>query len=247
MHSMKGRTRRGFLGNMAKVSAFGVLGLWSGPIAAASRLSIPETPMILSRRLVRSLHDGKVISVERSWNVRFRMVENGIVITGEQLSVTVDAPAKLASIARIEEARSTAQLWPLRLSLDGKIVSSGVYTSREDIEAAIREGREIIRSSGGNDGHKALKLGYLSRLEQAGGSLLEKLPSDLFFPAGGESALVDVVELPGGVTGTLEVIYRSASAGHGAWLARAERQIMTRIGDDERLSSDAWRLDPPGP
>lgn len=245
MHSMKGRTRRGFLDSMAKVSAVGVLGLWSGPIASASRIAIPETPMILSRRLVRGLHDGKTITVERSWNVHFRMLGNGIVVTGEQLSARVDAPAKLAPIVRIEEARSTAQLWPLRLSSEGKIVSSGVYTSREDIEAAIRAGREIIRSSGASDGYKALKLGYLSRLEQAGGSLLEKLPSDLFFPAGGESALVDVVELPGGVTGTLEVIYRSASAGEGAWLARAERQITTRIGEDERLSSDAWRLDPP--
>ncbi len=200
--------------------------------------------MILSRRLVRSLHDGKSITVDRSWKVTFAARQSRIVVTGQQLSAHVDAPAKLAPIAQIEQFRSTAKMWPIELATDGRIISAGTYTQQRDIEAAIREGRAIIAASAGSDSYKKRKLGYLSQLEQTGGSLLEKLPSDLFFPAGAQSEVVDTVELPGGVTGTFEVVYTSVPAGEDSWLSRSERKVITRIGDDARQSSDSWQLDP---
>jgi hypothetical protein len=244
MHSIAGRTRRGFLGTIARGTLAGAIALGGGPALASTRLAIPEGPMILSRRLVRGLHDGKTITVDRSWKVWFAPREAGFAITGQQVSARVDAPGKLAPIAQIEQSRSTAKMWPIELADNGRIVTAGTYTEQRDIEAAIREGRAIIEASAGSDSYKARKLSYLSQLEQAGGSLLEKLPSDLFFPAGSASEVVDTVELPGGVTGTFEVIYKSVPAGEGSWLARAERRVTTRIGDDARQSSDSWQLDP---
>lgn len=244
MHSMAGRTRRGFLGSFARITAVGAIALGGGPALARSRVAVPDGPMILSRRLVRGLHDGKAIIVDRSWQVVFETRPAGIMVTGQQLSARVEAPSKLAPIAQIEETRSTAQMWPIELAHDGRILSAGTYTEQRDIDAAIREGRAIIEASTGSESDKVQKLGYLSQLEQAGGSLLEKLPSDLFFPAGAKSEVVDTVQLPGGITGTFEVVYTSIPAGENSWLARSERRVTTRIGNDARQSSDSWQLAP---
>lgn len=220
------------------------LGLGSGVkgALAQSGLAIPGGPMHLSRRLERGLGDGARIVVDRSWQVEFARHGRGIAIRGEQISAKVDAPAKLAAIAEIEETRSTADMWPILLSEEGLIVATGDYTRKEDVAAAVRSARSILADR--EQGAEALALHetYLAQLQKAGQTLLDQLPPDLFYPAGDARQTVEPVALPGGVTGEFALFYSSEKSLAGGWLAKASRKIVTRIGDDKRTSVDEWMM-----
>ncbi|MFL0355138.1 hypothetical protein ACI5KX_01560 [Erythrobacter sp. GH1-10] len=241
-NNMQGFARRTILGSSARAAFAGGLMLQGMPILAASGISIPAGSMRLTRRLERGLHDGASIVVERDWRVDFSRQGRGIAIDGTQISVRVDAPEKLAPLAKIEESRSTADMWPILLSEDGQILAAGEYTRDEDLAEAIRMAEKLIAQRKEPPEKKAQHREYLARMQQAGSSLFDQLPPDLFFPRGGNHETVREISLAEGLKGEFFISYSAETAAGRGWLAHARRRVITRIGDETRRSQEDWLL-----
>ena len=56
----------------------------------------PSRPMLYTRRLRRTMADGSAFEVSRSFSVRFVPAPQGYHVQGEQVDVSVSAPARLA-------------------------------------------------------------------------------------------------------------------------------------------------------
>jgi hypothetical protein len=69
--------------------------------------------------------DQSRLSVFRSWEVRFERSGLGVNVIGEASEVSVQASPTLAEIADAERERSTADMWPIRLSSAGLILTVG--------------------------------------------------------------------------------------------------------------------------
>jgi len=239
---MNAFSRRSALSGLIGISAVTGLLLSSSPARAQVSVSIPTMPMRLSRQLSQSLRDGAMLSVRREWRVEFLADASGISITGEQLDAQVDAPAPLASLAQIEQSRSTADMWPIMLSSGGRILETGTGVNEADFAAAIEEAERFITSSPLPASEQAVRLQHLSAMQNAGSSMLDQLPEDLFFPVGTPRRSVRELELPGGMIGEFEATYDAKASSQGGWLNHATRQIATRIGDSERIALERWTL-----
>lgn len=236
---MKPFTRRGALfGGSLLLGA----GLTPNIAQAQAAISAPSGPMRLSRMITRTLRGGAMLRVDRSWQIAFRPQGTGFSIMGEQLDAKVQAPPSLASLAAIEEARSTADMWPIMLSEQGEIVAAGSGIREEDLAAAIREAEAMIAEREVPASIREAQAQYLAQIQRTVNSLLESLPSDLFFPKMGPMRTVQTLELAEGVTGEFEIIYDAVPAQEGAWLGKAERQVITRLGDSRQRAIEEWTL-----
>ncbi|MCK0129715.1 hypothetical protein [Erythrobacter sp. F6033] len=236
---MDGISRRDFGVGLATT---GITLLTANSAFAATGISIPATPMLLSRKVTRGLGDGNSLSVYREWMIEFAIQGRGFSVSGTQTHAKVDAPENLAAIAQIEESRSTDKMWPILLSSDGQILGAGDFIREEDLAAAVQAAEHAISQ---NDQPAALQIQqkrYLAQMHQAGSSLTDQLPPDLFFPAGDKQDLVRTVNLPEGGVGEFSVSYKAKTATDGPWLSEAMRKITTRIGKDTRESSEEWHL-----
>lgn len=211
-------------------------------VLALSSVPLPTRPMLLKRRVERDLRDGARLVVTREWQAVFTPQGRGISVTGEQTSVSVEAPALLAPLAEIEESRSTDGMFPIMLDQTGMIMATGDAIEQQDLNAAISKARSMIRATSSDTASQSRRLAFLSQLQQAGSDVLEQMPKDLFFPAGNPVKNLRPLELPGGMTGEFEFSYIAEAAPDAPWLAQAERQIVTRIGKDERRSKELWTL-----
>ncbi len=222
------------------------LGAVPAAVFAQSSKALPSGPMRLTRLLERTLRGGAMLSVNRGWQVEFSRRANGntteIVIDGVQVGVNVSAPTALSSLATIEEGRSTDSMWPIRLTDAGTIVSAGSGATSEDIEAAIAQARAMIAARPIPASQIESQQQYLREMQRAGSSLLERLPSDLFFPFERPLHSLRSMELPSGLIGEFEVTYDARSSALGGWLQHAEREIVTRIGQSEQRAKEQWTL-----
>lgn len=231
------------LSRRTAISGLMAIGLLSGFAASAQgSLAMPSGPMRLVRRIERGLSGGAEIIVERAWNVRFSRQGRGMTITGEQSQVKVDAPAALSGLAQIEESRSTEAMFPILLSEAGVIIGAGTEILGEDIALAAKEAERMIAARPIGAEAKADQMRYLALLQQSAGKLLERLPPDLFFPTAPPRHTIEPVQLADGLSGEFEVSYDAQRAPGAAWLARAERVVVTRIGASERRSSEVWTM-----
>ncbi len=205
-------------------------------------LSIPTRPMRLTRIIERELRDGERLVVSREWQVVFSRQGRGLSINGEQIGAQVEAPAKLEPLAEIERTRSTEGMFPIMLDSSGMIMAAGDAIEQDDLDAAIRNAQSLILQTSVNANKRAERLAFLGQLQNAGGNVLQQMPRDLFFPRGEPVRTLRPLDLPGGATGEFEFTYIAQPAQDAAWLAQAERRIITRIGDDERQSAEVWTL-----
>ncbi|BDI59835.1 hypothetical protein [Qipengyuania nanhaisediminis] len=233
-------TRRGVLSTI--LVSGGALAFAPTALHAARAVRLPSGPLRLTRRIERDLVDGKQIIVERSWQVAFSPAGRDIAIHGQQLHARVDAPELLAPIAAIEESRSTDAMWPVILGPDGQIAAAGKDIADRDLAAVIREGEKILKARPMPETERSARLQYLSEMQRAGSSLLDRLPGDLFYPRLGPVRTVRSLEVPGGVTGEFELYYNAVPAYEHGWLDSAERIVTTRIGAYEQRACEYWQL-----
>lgn len=226
----------------AGAAAFSAAFTMPSALHARERLNIPANWMTLCRIIERELGDGRMLMVKRDWRVAFARDGIGAQISGQQIAVDVDAPEKLASLAAIERSRSTEGMFPITLSAEGLIQSAGRYTESDDIEAAVKEAEAILEQRGFGRDEAARRMRYIAQLQHASGSLLDQLPPDLFFPRNQSVTTVRPVELPGGAEGAFEMTYTAKTAPGVPWLESSERKVITRVGNDERLSREIWML-----
>jgi hypothetical protein len=120
------------------------------------------------------------------------------------------------ALADSERSRSTAGLWPIRLSAGGLILATGTGSA------------------------EAAGLGLPGR--PASAAVLERLPDDLFFPSLGPIRSVQAIELPGGLTGEFVVEYSARGVADAGWLDRAERRVTTRVAATRETAVERWLM-----
>ena len=242
---MAGSTRRTLLAGLVAAGTLGALGVAAPPLAADTGLRLPAGAMRLTRVLVRELGDGAAITVQRGWDVRFARQGRGIVVSGTQASVSVDAPPSLAELARIEEQRDTQAMFPVMLSDTGLILSGGGNAAApDDMTAALRAAERMIASRPQSEAQRANLRRHLAEIHRAGSGQFDSLPADLFFPAGTPVRRTETVALPGGLTGEFVLVWDARPVPGEGWLASGERLIVTRIEGLERRSREGWTLVP---
>ncbi|MDJ0978506.1 MAG: hypothetical protein QNI87_08205 [Erythrobacter sp.] len=211
-------------------------------LLAAQSVAWPSGTCTLTRRLSRGLRDGQAVVVTRSWRVTFAQQSRGVAVMGQQASVSVEAPPKLARLSQIERERSTHKMWPILLSPDGTIVAAGQLTTRASVNNAIKVAEAIFEEEGLSGDSAAQQARYLAQLQRAGSSLLDQLPGDLFCPSTTPFHDVRRVALPDGGYGEFEVNWRARAQEGSTLLDIARREVVTRIGESERRSSEDWSL-----
>lgn len=212
------------------------------PASALAALRLPRGPMRLTRRLERGMSRGAQLVVTREWTVQFTRQGAGIAVSGRQISAKVDAPDVVAAIAKIEEQRSTDGMFPILLSETGAIVAAGDYVAEQDEAKALQTAKDLIETHAISAATKADQLRALSILQSSFSSLLDQLPSDLFFPVSEPVKRVQTMDLSDGMTGEFELIYHAQGSEQGDWLKHAQREVITRIGDSERRSREVWSM-----
>ncbi|MEP3422523.1 MAG: hypothetical protein ABJN35_12365 [Erythrobacter sp.] len=242
-------SRRAAMGAFVAFGSAAALGLGPHTLFARSGLAIPPRPMRLFRRLERSLRGGASLSIERNWRIEFGYsADHGadgastISITGTQIDVAVDAPESLAALTAIERSRPTDQMWPIMLTSVGRIYAAGNGTRAADIAAAVDEARRMIEQRDIPDDERAAHQAYLMQMQRAGASLLDRMPGDLFYPSEEPRRSSQQINLPNGGVGQFEVLYTARCSTQGAWLAQADREVVTRIGQSESRAKEQWTL-----
>ena len=238
---MKPSTRRGALATVLGVGIAASF-LPARTFAQSAVLGLPDGPMRFSRKIIRSLSDGSKLQIERSWRLLFTRQGQGIAVSGDQISVEVDAPPSLAELATIEQARSTDAIWPILLSDQGRILAAGQGIDEDDLAKAGMMARSMIESRVQPRSDREAQLDYLGQLLAAGGSLLAQIPADLFFPTEAPMRLVRAVDLPDGLTGEFEVNYASNAVPGKGWLDHAAREVITRLEGTEMRMREEWQM-----
>lgn len=233
-------TRRVALGTFLGLGVAGTM--IPRTVFAQSPLELPAQPLALTRRIERSLRGGDHVRVERSWQVGFAHQGQGIAVSGSQTGVNVDAPPSLAPIAAIEQARSTADMWPILLTGSGLIVAAGSGSRDEDVSRAVRVAGDMIASRPVPAAQREREIAFLAQLARAGSSLLDRLPDDLFFPTIGPMRSVRSIDLPGGLRGEFELSYEATAVPGNRWLKSATREVVTRLGGSQQTAREEWIL-----
>lgn len=213
----------------------------SRAVAAGTLRMPPPGAFRLTRKLVRPLVDGRSLLVEREWSFGFERAGSGMRAAAFAQRCTVDAPAALAPLARMEEARSDDGPFPALLDPAGQIVSASAAprgASPEAIDSALA----ALRQAELRPQDHAQAQQFLTHLAGAAGAAVSAIPADLFFPVPGMQQDRRTIALPGGGEGLVEVHLCSTAQHASGLLDCIERTVSTRVGQDERTSSERWSL-----
>lgn len=221
--------------------ASGLAALPFSPLRAW-HLGKPHGACALTRRLSRGLRDGNAIVVTRSWRVTFNEQARGMAVAGEQISASVEAPPQLELLAKIEEERSTEGMFPILLGPDGTIMAAGQNTSRSSFDAAVETAQSLLQKGGFGEQRVQQQGAYMAQLQEAGSSILDQLPGDLFYPSSKPFHETKAVALPDGTKGAFELKWIASTQEGTRLLRTARREVITRIGQSERQSSEEWSL-----
>jgi hypothetical protein len=212
--------------------------------SAERRIDPPSGEMTFTRRLERALPGGSKLVVARSFAVRFAATPAGWSLSGEQVGVTVDAPARIAALAALERQRIETGLFPLALDRAGMIVGGPDAPPVVELEQAVAIVRRQIEAAGfAADERKELEA-FVRAVHDAGAKMTSEFPGDLFAPREQAVRAERELALPGGGAGTIEVSFTAVTDPTTGLMAEARREIVTAIADDRRLTREDWTLAP---
>ena len=211
---------------------------------AANAFNPPSTPMRLTRELSRELGDGAHIVVQRIWQVQFTDQDAGFSLEGEQVGVDVSAPQSLGMLAAIERGRTENAMFPIALDQYGLITAEQADGAPAQIDQAILQARRQIDAARLSDAKQADARQFLAYLQQSAAQLASQLPEDLFNPAQSNWQQRREIDLPHGQSGSVSVTFSAATDPAGHLMQRAQRCIVTQIGDASRTSCENWSLLP---
>lgn len=115
-------------------------------------------------------------------------------------------------------------------------------TAQQSVDTAVETGEAMLTRKFGEASIAQDHTQYLSQLQVAGVSLLDELPGDLFFPSSKPFRDRRTIALPDGGTGEFEVRWEATAAPVTGHLQTARREVITRIGTNERRSFEDWTL-----
>lgn len=210
--------------------------------SAAPRFFPPPAPMLYSRRLERTMADGAVFTVSRSFTVRFVSTDAGYRVEGEQAEVTVEAPAKLEKFAALERERRELGLFPLTLDRQGHIYGARASIDTAELDAAVREALSRFERSSPHGAERAELDRFVTALHQSAAKLVTELPQDLFAPSAPVWSTTRDVALPDGETGVVTVRFTASADPLTGLMQHARREVMTAMAEDRRRTVETWRL-----
>ncbi|MEO5705447.1 MAG: hypothetical protein ABIT10_13635 [Alteraurantiacibacter sp.] len=203
--------------------------------AVSGTIAPPSGDMIYRRTLQRQLPGGIQLATTRDFRVRFSTAGDGYLVDGVQVSARVEAPANLASLARLEEQRVEKGVFPLALDHQGRIVDGPDPAMTEQVSLALAEVRQRFA-----DGGEVREL--LDALSASSTQLTAYLPQDLFAPAEGAVEQRQTIELPWGQTGEVRVRFAASRDADTRLMRLATREVITTLEGEERRSSERWEL-----
>jgi hypothetical protein len=206
--------------------------------ATQAQFAPPREPLVLTRTVWRTLHDGQQIVVRRSYLLAFAPEDGGFRVSGQQIASEVEAPPALAAVARLERDRSDTSAFPLRLDAAGMILLAGAphdSPARLDGENAARA---LIAGSTLSPANRREGETFLAAIAAKGGAV--PWPVDLFNPR--EQSRIDrrEVALPDGSTGTITMSFSAESAMTGGIPAKVSREVVSELGGTRRVSREEW-------
>jgi hypothetical protein len=206
--------------------------------------SPPQSPMVLSRTVIRELSGGQQIVVKRSFRVQFVPSADGFILTGTPIDVSVQVPPMLARLGDLERQRSDLGPFPIRIDGQGLIHSSADGQSAD--MTARQSGRQL--------GQKMIEATPMpAERKREGTQLLGQLatdprtspwPTDLFVARDGERRQHRSVALADGSQGEVEVLLKVDKWLPSGIPAQFERVVTTELAGTRRVSRELWSLEP---
>ena len=210
--------------------------LASGTVAP---IAPPTCDMTFRRTLQRNLPGGAAIVVTRDFCLRFTAGEaGGYVVAGSQVAARVDAPANLATLARIEEQRIETGGFPLVLDAAGLIVDASEAAPNQAFVAAL----EALREQYGDRPDELATL--LDAIRASGAQLISVHPADLFAPQRLEAEERRTIPLPWGDSGEVRVRFTAQRSPDTGLMRTARREVTTSLLGEEEHSAEWWELFP---
>lgn len=212
------------------------------PAASLRPFAPPDSPLVLTRTVWRTLADGKEIVVRRRYAVQFSRYGEGFLLEGRLLDAAVEAPPMLAAMAELERKRGDDSLFPLLLDAAGRI--------RHD--ASARLASPALRDTARAQANGVIAEAPLGPAQQQeSGIFLKQLamqgaptawPVDLFNPTTGERSERRRLALPGGQEGEVLVSVKVVSANPDGLPRAVERTVTTVLAGSARTSREQWTL-----
>lgn len=234
----------------------GIAALLPGSLAAqqahvappsGKQFAPPQSPLVLSRTIWRSLPDGKHIMVRRRYAVRFSADGDGYVVDGNLIDATVEAPPRVEMLAELERRRPDTALFPMRLDRDGLIKGEAGPRAELPGRADAAHGSERILANS--------ELAAAAR-KQASATLAQVLaaanagaawPADLFNPRRVRHHETRRIPLPGGTEGEIDVsinVAGNVADSDGTALPQQfERTVTTTLDGSQRITRELWTID----
>lgn len=208
----------------------------------AAAFAPPTAPMRLSRSVIRPLYDGEQIVATRTYRVTFvPQPDGGWRIDGTLVSVTVDAPPRLAPLAEIERKRRDDSTFPLWLDRNGMLRDAADLGPHDSaaIDEAVETARRQLKTLSPGD------VAFLAQLRTAAtGSATAHWPEALFLPGALSRETERRFALPGGGEGSVNI--RFIRSGCCGTMQQAERKVTTRIDGADKDAIERWTLEPEG-
>ncbi|PEQ12166.1 hypothetical protein B2G71_13580 [Novosphingobium sp. PC22D] len=210
----------------------------SGP--PATTFAPPESPMLLTRTVERTLFDGKLVRARRTYEIRFLPDSGGYRIEGKLLSVKVEVPAKLEALAALERARPDTGLFPMRLDAEGRLLAGKTERAATLDPRAQAAARAMIRSADLSRSEARTASAFVDGIARS--PTRTEWPVDLFRPATGARRASSQ-----GNAGAAFIVDIEADADdRTGLLSDFVRRVTTRLGGRDMVATERWTLAPIG-
>ena len=200
----------------------------------------PESSLLLSRTLVRSLPDGNTITTRRDYEVRITRAGDGFRVDGKLIDVGVEVPPSLRALAEIERRRLDDGLFPIQLDASGMIVAGVIPDSVRSLGQAANLVSERIGGSGLSALDMLQAQAFVARLRS--GAARSKWPDDVFRPALGRRNESRRLTLPDGGVGQVVIEIAGQGPGPRGQIAAVDRVVTTDLGGDQRVTHERWQI-----
>lgn len=245
---MKGRAL--FLAGAAAILPAAVAASAEAPAHSLpnAQFAPPRTPLLLTRTIWRTLHDGKSIISHRRYRVRIVPHGDGYEVKGELIDCQVEAPPQLAALAALERARPDGTLFPAYLDGNGRMLDqasagSGPGPGKLNLQGA-REARRLVNQSAVSDPAKTQIATYLDQIVNGAGT--SPWPTDLFNPARPETREQRRIALADGTNGAIAVTVAAHGWSPGRLPDLVERTVVTELDGTRKVSREQWTIEPAG-